>query len=592
MRNLLTFLIREMNLSRPADPILFQVDIGPNCPKVIQADRARLSHIFQAGIRYAASQSQSNRLTLSATTGSSSDEVTFSVQYAVQPGNVPLEPHPTLQFDTNDTGDEVIKGLGLSVAEGLAAAMGGQLGIGRRSESIAAVWWTLPVGSEEVSLVNTSPFQHSRILVASDCDFTRAGIGRTLRTRGADVHESTEDETTLERLREAGNTGMFFDLVILSMKTENTDLPARIQVLPEAMDTPILVLACPIHSRLRSTQPEAIEAMPAPTFNQVQLIDQVSLALESRFETHLQPSSALGTQRPQFSGGELGGMRNSYSTPSPASRLQSSATGWTGEVSAQTEGRILLVDDDKVSRSVIAKMLMRLGFEVIACSNGRAALDQLEKRPFDALTIDCMMPGMSGFATAAAVRIMENDGEHLPIIGMTAGELSRITPRALDSGMDVCLSKPLRLEDIQIELQRHLDTTPQHPTEAQLPTEEIAVIEPRVIANLRLLLDTPSEDTVTGIIDLYLESVSAHLLALSRAVRIEDRREVVDLAQRLLSSSAQIGATRVAKRCSQLIESSEHAHPDMLETLLEGLTLDVERTNIALQEHRESPQST
>ncbi len=66
--------------------------------------------------------------------------------------------------------------------------------------------------------------------------------------------------------------------------------------------------------------------------------------------------------------------------------------------------KILIADDDAAVQTTVRLLLERAGHQVIAASDGRRALDQLEGGDFDLLFLDIFMPGMDGFETMRLVR--------------------------------------------------------------------------------------------------------------------------------------------------------------------------------------------
>jgi CheY-like chemotaxis protein len=72
---------------------------------------------------------------------------------------------------------------------------------------------------------------------------------------------------------------------------------------------------------------------------------------------------------------------------------------------AQGTGRILIVDDEKIVRRVIARTLEGHGYETVAATDGTEALARVEQDgPFAAVVLDLSMPGMSGAETLAELR--------------------------------------------------------------------------------------------------------------------------------------------------------------------------------------------
>jgi CheY-like chemotaxis protein len=134
--------------------------------------------------------------------------------------------------------------------------------------------------------------------------------------------------------------------------------------------------------------------------------------------------------------------------------LQSTRTEASTAVSEKDAGprlRILLVEDNAVNRTVATRLLEKRGHRIIAASNGKQALDTLEREQwrFDAVLMDIQMPEMDGFETTRELRQRENAlGIHLPVIALTAHAMERDRQRCLAAGMDAYTAKPIRIEEL------------------------------------------------------------------------------------------------------------------------------------------------
>ena len=80
---------------------------------------------------------------------------------------------------------------------------------------------------------------------------------------------------------------------------------------------------------------------------------------------------------------------------------QDSSDGGTSAAMGGT--RVLVVDDDPISRNIVRDLLGARGFEVEACENAQVALDKIRHAPFDLLILDIFMPHRDGRSLHASV---------------------------------------------------------------------------------------------------------------------------------------------------------------------------------------------
>jgi CheY-like chemotaxis protein len=125
---------------------------------------------------------------------------------------------------------------------------------------------------------------------------------------------------------------------------------------------------------------------------------------------------------------------------------------------ASLAGRVLFVEDNEVNRCVIGEMLGLLGLTTVEAGDGREAQRLLHHQPFDLVLMDCEMPLQDGFETAQAWRAHEvaTARPRLPILALTANTLPEDLARAIASGMDEVLCKPISFEQLRDALGRWL----------------------------------------------------------------------------------------------------------------------------------------
>ena len=122
-------------------------------------------------------------------------------------------------------------------------------------------------------------------------------------------------------------------------------------------------------------------------------------------------------------------------------------------------GRILLVDDDKVTAMIMARSLAKAGHEVEIAPNGLAAIEMLEDGPWELLISDMIMPKMDG---AELYRCVHGDERFvdLPILVTTGVVEAEKLAWAHDApGVEV-LPKPVRLSALIAKVEELLNQQP------------------------------------------------------------------------------------------------------------------------------------
>lgn len=112
--------------------------------------------------------------------------------------------------------------------------------------------------------------------------------------------------------------------------------------------------------------------------------------------------------------------------------------------------RILVVDDDPMSRIAVSRMLRKNAQQVGEAESGIEALRLLEREDYDLVLMDVRMPGMDGMETAGRIREIFGQREEEPptIVAMTAYAMKGDREKFLTGGMDGYLAKPLVWDDL------------------------------------------------------------------------------------------------------------------------------------------------
>jgi two-component system, cell cycle response regulator DivK len=117
--------------------------------------------------------------------------------------------------------------------------------------------------------------------------------------------------------------------------------------------------------------------------------------------------------------------------------------------------KALIAEDNATNRELLRELLEARGYAVLEACDGSEALQLIEETKPDILLLDIGMPKLDGFAVLRKIR--ENPQiETLPVLAVTAYAMSGDREKALNSGFDGYLSKPVNSHSLTEELDRLL----------------------------------------------------------------------------------------------------------------------------------------
>lgn len=241
--------------------------------------------------------------------------------------------------------------------------------------------------------------------------------------------------------------------------------------------------------------------------------------------------------------------------------------------------RVLLVEDEDVSREVAVRVLSRRGHAVTSASNGRQALALWEATSsvFDVIVTDISMPEMSGLELTRAVRQREgSSGKRIPIIAMTANAMKGEAERCIAEGMDGYIPKPIQRQEFLKLIEQSCKQSPPAPEAAPAPPAGPPACD------LKELLAAYDNETsfVVRLINMFFAVYQEELPKLREGVAAQDAREVARAAHRVKGSVGNLkGKTlqAVAKTLEMSARAGEVAN-------LPALLIELEREFHALQQ--------
>ena len=186
------------------------------------------------------------------------------------------------------------------------------------------------------------------------------------------------------------------------------------------------------------------------------------------------------------------------------------------------------------------------------------------------------MPEMDGFQATSAIRSLEitnKSGERIPIVALTANAIEGDRERCLAADMDDYLSKPFTQKQLrqvmlrwlpggEVEAQRDEIDLVEEVIESQPSAEgetgagqqvsDMDVLDQRMLDNIRALQQDGAPDMLRKVIEIYFDSADQLVKELGEGVNNSDAEQIRKAAHTLKSSSANVGAVKLAAICKEL----------------------------------------
>jgi CheY-like chemotaxis protein len=209
------------------------------------------------------------------------------------------------------------------------------------------------------------------------------------------------------------------------------------------------------------------------------------------------------------------------------------------------EPRVLIADDDSVSRVAAKWLLERVGLVADIACDGREALQMAGEWPYVAIFLDCFMPELDGYQTVREIRSRLGAQQRPLVVAMTGQHRDA----SMAAGMDHHIDKPLRLGQLQADC-----------------------------ANLGLLLRAcpPAEpiDAQTPLVGAdrsaavaFADRARFRLPELWRAANLRDNETLSRVASDLQERAAVAGATRVSDLCRRMADAARSGDGDVAAAL-------------------------
>lgn len=229
--------------------------------------------------------------------------------------------------------------------------------------------------------------------------------------------------------------------------------------------------------------------------------------------------------------------------------------------------RILLAEDNDLNRQFIKAMLEQQGHHVTAVNDGAEAIRTAVRAEFDAILMDVQMPDMDGYQATQAIRRATAQTPLLPIIALTANVLSGEEERCLRAGMNACLAKPVKWQELFETMDRLIGQQRAKNPDAGRSSRMLVHGEPSVLATLNKatlshIRDALGDGPAANLIRLFAIETRQQLLQFGSAGA--DRAAITRMAHSFGGSAGLLGFDCLAESCRKLSVPIEDADFDNL----------------------------
>jgi signal transduction histidine kinase/CheY-like chemotaxis protein/ligand-binding sensor domain-containing protein len=343
---------------------------------------------------------------------------------------VPLDKQQSIfesftQVDSSTTRKYGGTGLGLAICKRLVQMMGGNIWVENRAGEPGSIFhFTVRVGVAQQSLLPSAPadmaaLREVPVLVVDDNATNRHILVEMVSRWGMKPVAVDSGRLALQALDEGRQSDKPFGLVLLDVHMPEMDgftVAEHIRQSSHLRQVKIIILTSGGSSGDSARSRElGVSAFLTKPILQAELLESVRTVLApAQRQRKRQPQAASPAQ----SGSSAGRFRPLH---------------------------ILLVEDNLVNQALAVRLIQKQGHNVEVANHGREALAMVENSRFDLILMDIEMPEMDGFSATRAIREKEKtNGNHVPIIAMTAHAMSGDEERCLTGGMDGYVSKPIQ----------------------------------------------------------------------------------------------------------------------------------------------------
>ncbi|MGA2230302.1 MAG: ATP-binding protein [Tepidisphaeraceae bacterium] len=424
------------------------------------------------------------------------------------------------QVDTSTSRKFGGTGLGLAICKHLVKLMGGEIGVQSEEGKGTTFWFTLLVAEATPASAPTAEgaaecLQGVRVLAVESDSIQRRILSEQLDGWLSPACTIVAEGEALAALQNAAANGRPYAVAMLSYRGKAAAaLASAIQADPRLAGLKLIAVTdLDDPAGAREVKGDGFFARLHRPLTQSRLLDLIATAALRRTESPINPQA-----------------KQPRTTAATAKSLH-----------------LLVAEDNEMNQFVAQETLKRAGWTCKIVGDGSMAVEESAKGRYDAILMDCQMPGMDGFEATRRIRrreAAEVNRRHMPIIALTAEAIEGDRERCLAAGMDGYVSKPIDAGELFATVSSLISAAPA-PSSAE-PVKPPLTDEP---LNLDLLLKRCVGDGEFAVetLERFARRAAEDADLLCQAVASRDAVETARLAHNLKSVASHVEAVDLRK---------------------------------------------